>query len=97
MLGDLTVGAVSISCLLCTKIYNAAYEQLQKNIFFTCSRHRWNYMYYIIFQLHFEPVSLLLESQRSEKSSKADNPTSILLSTELDIISQDCQTCINQA
>ena len=54
-------------------------------------------MYYIIFQLHFEPVSLLLESQRSEKSNKADNPTSILLSTELDIISQDCQTCINQA
>ena len=53
-------------------------------------------MYYIVFQLHFEPVSLVLESQRSEKSSKADNPTSILLSTELDIISRNCPTCINQ-
>ena len=32
-----TVGTVSISCLLCTKIHNAACDHLQKNLFFTCS------------------------------------------------------------
>ena len=32
-----TVGTVGISCLLCTKIHNAACDHLQKNLFFTCS------------------------------------------------------------
>ena len=54
-------------------------------------------MYYNTFKVHFEPVSLLLESQTSGTSSKADNSTNILLRMELDTISRSRQTCINQA
>ena len=44
-----------------------------------------------MYLIHFEPVSLLLESQRSETSSKADNPTSTLLSMDLVIFSRSRQ------
>ena len=44
---------------------------------------------------YFEPVFLLLESHRSETNSKADNPTSTLLSMDLDMFSRSRQTCIN--
>ena len=78
-----TVGAVGISCLLCTANCSGNCNGIQWNIFITF-RHQGHRGFLNFLQLDVKSFSLLLEDKRSKTSSYADNQANTLLSAELD-------------
>ena len=78
-----TVGAVGISCLLCTANCSGNCDGIQWNIFITFS-HQGHRGFLNFLQLDVKSFSLLLEDKRSKTSSYADNQANTLLSAELD-------------